>query len=503
MVFMAPPMLAGCIGGGDDALEFANANGAFLPRSSYLQFGGDAARTGSVKTPGPSQFDIVLHVELPGIPASDAPPLFVDGAAYVLLSQYRAVVVSYAPPPDGTAEGLYRVDLEDGRADPVIELTDSPTTMASDGERFYVAEAGRLAAYAIDGTELWSWPFPNRFPDAFEVTLVNECVPPAIRDGRLYLACTQFAWYVDPDPSDLGQVRARAAFAVMLDLGDEAGPNREAWTWPPPDRGATLATTASGAPCVIPGMGERVSSVAVLGDKVLLTLAENPQDSARFMAPQYTINALGADDGVPAWVLCTEQTLVEFIDSSLGGDFSWVAPSLTGTSETAYVLHEDLWVVDLADGTIGQEIAVGSKPIHGPSPDNRVQGTWTETTGLALHDGLLFGQAYGDAFRIDLDYASVVWRMDVTNPIKGWGPAQPLVDDRSLFVAYPYVVAAFDAEDGGLRWRYDLDYHAYPTIGIADGFLALALDDATLTIIGEVGNGGGPSGNGSLASSQA
>lgn len=466
---------------------------------AFLQRGYDAARTGDLPGTGPKEHEVALTLQLPGKVASEpATPLILDGLIHVLLTAYDPAIHDASPPEGRTETGVVRVDPDTAAVETVVAL-DPPhapgSALASDGERLLVAEADRLAAYDLDGRQVWSWPYPRLVEGVPDGAVRTACVAPAVHDGSVLLTCTQDVDDGDvvgrPQQSWVRAPRPPVSFVARLDAAD----GTEAWvTSTDRDPHAETALTSPWA-CTWAPVGHRAVRLTVVADShVLVVHGQEPGliQEGRWSG-QYAVEALGLADGTRRWMTCLAPLAYTLGTSPAGNGAGFGPPALTGDADRAYVLQDELLVLDVETGATVRRIHPGGSPPDLGAPPAGAGGL-SEPGGLALSRSVLYGSAFSDVFRIDPETGETDWR--VADPAEEMdGPAVPLVADGVVYVSADEGLFAFDAETGVKRWAHGLPFGCgsgpgapegcrFPGMALAEGRIAAATADGLLTVLG-------------------
>ncbi len=467
----------------------------------FLQAGYDAARTGAVPDQGPTEYEIALSTELPGIRVWKASPLILDGSVYVLTESYEAAPFASAPREDKTTNGVVKVDPDTGAVNPIIELDQPPSAFASDGERFYIAESDRIAAYNLDGSgPSWSWPYPAPIP---HVGHRITCVQPAIREGSLFVACTQEpddgALVGEPSHIEERATPAETMFAARLPLdGTDAAP-RPAWLWQPFTEPRTQSSQIRGdnGACVILGeTGMRAMGLTVAGDQIILTMSQEPHyGQGDELGTQFFLVSIGTADASTAWVYCMRHTGFQYAAYMAGDGLTDLTPAVTGNAEFTYVLHDQLYVLHTGEGDVQAMV-----PLRANSGGVRTLGEENPQTGLALSEEQLWAQAFRNTYLFDISSSTPEIVQDATHDDGRWGSFQPLLAGGTIYILAAERLTAFDASSLNQGWDHrfgpatlvdenspdPLPWRRYmhPSTALGDGLLALAHGDAQLTVFG-------------------
>lgn len=466
----------------------------------FLQHGYDAARTGSVPGTGPLAHEIAMDVQLPGVPVLGAPPILLDDSAYVLVHAFVPSALNDAPPSGLTETGLFRVDLQQALVDPdpFVGLDRIPSALGSDGERFFIAQAERLAAYDRAGELLWAWPWPPLptpelpaiAPGASE--LRTTCLQPAIDAGALYLACNQEtndrSYGGEPHQGSARLPSAGRLFVARFDDIAAAGAGNLApsWLWDASDPSCFPETDAPGA---------RVHTLAVLGGThVLVSILGEYDAEETGESYSHSLEALDAATGTQRWIHCPRSQATDAALSPLGEDVFLLPHAITGHAETAFVLHDEVRALDLGSGALAWQ-----HDLVDAGTGSTDTGAFTGETGIALRGRALVVQAYGSAMRLPPDAPEVVWAQPQD---RGEGHVyQPLLtEDTAYMLAYGSLVAR-DLTDGSVVWKHTFEappvWNAAsleppppdwgdrtPSMGLADDLLVLLKPGGRLTVLG-------------------
>lgn len=177
--------------------------GAPLATAAWTQAGGDPARSFASLDGGPAHDEVALHLDLPAARVAGRPLLIQGGAVHLLLDEPAPV------PRAPAASAIWRADLATGELAKIAVIPSAATGWAMDAERYYVARAGAIEAYAHDGSVAWTWTFSSVVPRP-EAT--GGCVDPVIAYGTLFTSC-----FYEPAPWTPVALATYTSFIEALD----------------------------------------------------------------------------------------------------------------------------------------------------------------------------------------------------------------------------------------------------------------------------------------------
>jgi outer membrane protein assembly factor BamB len=455
----------------------------------YLQASVVAARTGMTDDPGPAWDDVAFVAHLPGSRAG--PPLIVDGAVMVLTTDLGL---------DGLhANGVFRLDLATGGLEQVVDTGSSnASSLASDGERLFVAHDGALEAYPLTGgSALWAWPFPRLVEPHASV----YCAEPAVRNGTLYIACS------DAGPDAVTPALAAAGERTGVDMGPflppsasfaaalDASSGAQRWLWVKDaldEAGYAAQSVPPDARPVLPADRPRAASsnpfsivfgLSVLGSNVFVTSLE----AAGLAGPvESYIWSLQAADGRLAWSANTSAL------DSLGGSVSALP---TGDESVVYLtVGRDLLALNPARGNLIWEQPLGA--------EDTFQGE--SSSGFAVTPASLFATSLQTMYRFDRGTHATAWTHTLPpESSERFGTSGLILAGSAVYArtfspltppATSNAIYAFDAESGTLRWRRAFDAEPRPPSGafffhlvefaVGEGVMAIGGIDGNVTVLG-------------------
>ncbi|HVM44370.1 MAG TPA: PQQ-binding-like beta-propeller repeat protein [Candidatus Thermoplasmatota archaeon] len=442
----------------------------------WLQYGSDAARTGASADAGPETFDVAFHLDLPGRRWQGAPPLLIDREMFVLAS-------------DGSTSTLYVVGLDTARAAPLLAHDQGPSTgLASDGERFFVARAADVAAYAReDASLLWATPYP---PILADVARRTECVEPAVRDGVVYLACTQSSLVnrSQPEgaPPDVGEQRLGAGMAFALAL--DAATGRMLWSWDARQGDGKLLGSA-GDPPEHGSVASAAMALSIVGDVAAFVVRE-ARDGVVFLPD--TVWALDVATGTYRWNVRSATDALSAIEPLVEADTEGVSSRLaqwepavpTGTSDITLVKFSGLLrALSTRDGTERWNIALTG----GSELGERNGGNAVGYLGTSI-----IATSFASVYRIDGDTRTIRWVTSFPGPDEDFELFRGLVAAGGhIYVrSWNRVVTVLDAEDGSVVWRYRDDAPRNSVragLAVGEGVAVFAPLEGNITVVGRTG----------------
>jgi predicted Ser/Thr protein kinase len=431
---------------------------------SWLQEGYDGSRTGHTPDAGPREDEVALAVSVPG---GFGPPLILEGG--VFLSTFEA---------DGRgANGVARVDLATGEVRQVVALDAEPQALVSDGQRLVVLDAEAASDYGLPGGEtVWRTPFPQLHDRVID----RLCVPPALRAGRIIVACRETG---ARGPVGVPASTDDAIFALALD--DLTG--AQAWLWVEP--ATPPAPLLPSSPPLPPGTGVRgtPTGVSVLDGIVLVTTFELLGAAGE---QQFYAHALDPSDGHRRWTANSSFAL-DVSASNLSQRERYKPALPTGAANVAYVKFEKLRALHALSGEVLREADVGREDV------SQVDGGG----GFALGDDTLYITSQENLYAFGTVGLAPAWRFALPAGER-WGGGPLALAGGTLYARAvsagedPYAALyALGAADHELRWRHEFRAAgAYQNaglflsraawFGVGEGVAAWVSFDGTLTVLG-------------------
>lgn len=433
----------------------------------YLQHEVDAQRTGATNDEGPARLDVAVALTLPSVLAARSPILILEGHVYALVAGSGE---AYAP-------ALLRIGLDDAEIEELLTFDANASSLASDGERIFVATADALRAYSVaSGDEIWATPYPTSDAYASVVT----CAPLAVADDDVLAACT-------PDrfprlPSAEPGTAVPMAFAMLVDRS--TGELR--WTWEVPLTADGNIPVAGAYPSPQP-QELRLQSAIIVRDRVVVSgiadggdgLLPNPH------AARLDAYALDRADGSLLWRRSATTTDA---NAPNAGVQPTNTPEGALASDGQLVLHLgfDLRAYDAASGA--EQWRLSLRPAFQPG---RIE-TPSQFTGsaLAFARGRIYATAYGHLHALDATQSppTAVWTTPLPSPTDWEGTHTVLaVGGRAYAAGFNLELFTADAATGRVEYRDDLPGNDRRGIRIAagDGVVAYASPLGDLRVLGE------------------
>lgn len=434
-------------------------------QADYLESGGDAARSGMVGA-GPEHFLMALDIELDGARAPNAPPLILDGDAYVLteMPSLNSEDEPSFPVPDEV--GIWRIDVDTGAHELIVDLgaSERVETWASDGMHLFVVDGGHVTAYSLDGDPVWEERLVLSNGDAGVAIL---CPPAALHEGELLLVCKlsiadveegvmtgrfRFdtrngdllgAWYIEESPATL-RPSAITSSPVALAVGADAAYLMSVLVSPAP-----VVNTC--APAGVPGSGVFV---------VVDAIGHDDQLQWTWSAPLPVEQLQGQGTGDPA---------------RLAGQVLRTG-SIVLANDLLFVVTNAVQAIDVEDGCLAWE-----EPLIFPEAGRPGFGT-----AAAVGGELVVGAQ------------SAFWAVDQQGDGIRLGPIGVVpFENRAPMLVWEEFAATgsttgllrvFDIRDGSLLFSDPLgDFERGMSLAVASGLLVGVSGNARVAVIGTTG----------------
>ena len=304
--------------------------------------------------------------------------------------------------PNLTANALFRLDLETGTPERLIDLDTPPSSFALTPDGVVISGEAATHAYDLDGNPRWTWPHPELVEEMrFEI-----CDHPVVAGPVVHLACFQVEDAAPEPPIDEAGGRTAPpmdVFVATVDLGS----GEPQWTWTKSAAEELLGPAPAGA-----GLGpdtasiaylSQVSGVSRIGDLVLVPILEA---TGRGGFLETYVRAMDAGDGEQRWVLNSSQP-VEHAEFAAGTGGSALVPiPVTGDPGRALVLLDRLYAVNPSQADLsGRPRVIWSAPV-----DEMDRSDVDTGTGQALHGEDLYITTAQTLQRMDLAQRTVTWR---------------------------------------------------------------------------------------------
>lgn len=378
-------------------------------------------------------------------------------------------------------QGIVRVDLDTAEVELFVETERPPAFTAIAGDRLIVPDVEGVQAYDVEtGERLWRTEAPfgsNPF-----------CQGPAVVEARVVLPCAgsqrpqsldPIVWAVD---AETGEVQ----WWQMLTPSREA---KQGVSFPVVD--PPRADDNSGAVSWSLGVSESGSNVFAVTIEASPVCYINCQET---MVTRYTLWALEAGTGEVRWANRTDPATTTIGGGDVNeGSFPKVAGRATATPRVVYSNRAGMLEAfnpNQPDQTTGQppRLWKASLGLQDATTDN-FQGASSALSGDAL-----YAASVQSLYRFDANGGEERWRafVDLGETIS---PGSLIVAEGSLYAMSAATdgsyskLYAFDTQTGERLWHHQIhpateDDEGLFSYSIGEGVIAVAGEDATLTVIG-------------------